>query len=120
MTNINLDEAFPSSWLKIDKNCEHGDIITFVDGGAVVPNGTDEKGNPRSTLNITVKVDRTGEEKKFSLNAGNRQAVRSIYGPNVSDWIGKSMEIVKVRVNNPRTGEKVWSIELVQPGIKTQ
>lgn len=116
----NLNEEFPSNWLKINKNCEHGDFITFVDAGVVVPNGVDEKGNPRSTLNITVKVERTGEEKKFSVNAGNRKVTQSIYGADTEGWVGKSMEVCKVRVNNPRTGEKVDGIELMRPGAKTE
>lgn len=111
----NLNEAFPSNWLKINKNVKHGDIITFVDEGKVVANGVDEKGQPRYTLNITVEVERTKEQKQFSVNATNRKATQAIYGTDTTDWIGKSMSVVMVRNNNPKTGSRVEAIELVAP-----
>lgn len=110
----NLNEAFPSNWLKIDKNVKHGDIIKFLDEGEVVQNGVNDKGQARYSLNITVEVQRTGDIKTFSVNTGNRKIVQALYGADTKNWVGKEMEVMKVRVRSPK-GESVDSIELVQP-----
>lgn len=55
------------------------------------------------------------EVKKFTLNKSNFEAVSKLYGTNSDNWVGKEMEVAKVKVRNPQTGTMVDSIALVAP-----
>lgn len=106
----NLNDTFESEWLKANVNVKHGDIIKFVDAGHV----SDNNGKPR--LDIIVKVSSTGKEKKLTVNATNRKRLQKMFGPNTDNWVGKEVEVVVSKRNNPSTGDLVDGIDLVAPG----
>jgi hypothetical protein len=110
-----LNQEFPTNWLKINKNCISGDTITFMDKGEIERKGTNPDGTDKVAFNITVRVERTQEEKIFGMNATNRKATIALYSPDTEKWVDKQMKIEKVKVNNPSTGQLVDSIALVNP-----
>lgn len=100
------DIIFPSKWLKAGVNVKQGDIITFVNVG--------EQDKNQQWI-FTVRVESTGEEKLFSLNKKNFNAISALYGKNSDSWVGKRMKIRVTTVENPKTGEEVEAVRLVDP-----
>lgn len=101
---------FPSKWLKLGVNVEVGDRIMFTDKGTFEPEN--------ENYVFVVQIVHNGvptETKKFSLNKGNFTAVSALYGTNSDEWVGKEMEVNKIRVRNPQTGLTVDGIELSAP-----
>ena len=75
---------------------EAGDIITFKDAGSwVETKWTYDDGNPKSAFQIT--VDHKGEDKTMNLSGGNREILKSVYGDETNEWIGKTATITKIK-----------------------
>lgn len=101
---------YPSKWVKIGVNIEDGDRIQFTDAGAFDPE------NENYTFNvIIVHEGLPGETKKFALNKGNFKIVSALYGSNSDAWVGKQMQVNKIRVRNPQLNAMVDGIELAAP-----
>src|SRR3990167_23439 len=103
---------FESDWLKAKDNVNQGDRIKFVNAG--VPN---EKGD--WIFNVTVIEKTSGNmlyQKKFQLNKTNWKTIKKVYGENSDNWVGKEMEVIIVKVNNPSTGKFVYTVRLIPPG----
>ena len=91
---------------------EDGDKIMFTDVG------TFNEENERYVFVVEIiKNGEAVEKKKFTLNKGNYEATKALYGENSDAWVGKVMQVAKTRVRNPQTGLKVDSIELVAPVV---
>lgn len=96
---------FPSDFLKLGTNVEHGDEIRFLDAGELDPE------TERYIFSVSViKAGKDIETKKFNLNKTNFKAVAALYGTNSDAWIGKLMRVTSMQVRNPQTG-------LIGPGI---
>jgi len=62
-----------------------------------------------------IQVQRTGEEKLFSLNKKNFNTISNLYGTNSDEWVGKEMKVKVIVVESPRTGGEVDTIRLFDP-----
>ncbi|MBM3708436.1 MAG: hypothetical protein FJW69_08915 [Actinobacteria bacterium] len=83
---------FESRFLKANENVRDGDIITFLNAGEY----------REKRLILTVRVERTREEKLFSLNKTNYENTKALYGENTDDWVGKKMKVRIVLVSGPQ------------------
>lgn len=100
---------FPSAWLKLGDNVSVGDLIQFNNAGE--PN---EEG--QYIFEVTVLRDGMPvDTKKFGLNKTNYKIISELYGTNSDEWVGKQMQVNKVKVRNPQTGSMVDSIILEAP-----
>ena len=93
-------------WLKIGINVENGDTIQFTDSGKEV------SGRNGKALAIGVEIESTGARKKMQLNKTNLKIIQSAYGFDSDKWVGKTMKVNLVKVNNPQSGQLVDSIAL--------
>jgi len=101
---------FPTDWVKINENVEHGDHLRFLDVGE-----QDERGGWIFQVAI-IKNGEIAEQKKFRLNKTNFEEVKKLYGDNSDSWKGKEMKVLKVKVRNPQLGQIVDGIGLFAPG----
>ncbi len=102
---------FDSAYLKGDVNVYKGDRIRFLNAGEYDKNG-------QLTINVEIIPKGIGdvkEQKLFSLNKRNYEATAKVFGKNTDDWVGKEMEVNVIETENPRTGELVPAVRLVQP-----
>ena len=102
---------FPSDWVKINENVSEGDSLRFLNVG--VFDEENERWNFK--VGIVKPGDAVVEEKSFTLNKTNFNAVKEAYGTNSDAWVGKEMVVNKVKVRNPQTGTMVDSIALTAP-----
>jgi hypothetical protein len=110
---MELGKYYTGGFLKIGENVKHGDYIRFDNEGE---NQGDEA-EPKIVFNVTVIRDNEEVcEAKFQMNKTNFRATSSLYGSESSEWVGKMMEVTKIKARNPKTGMSVDSIELVAPG----
>lgn len=103
---------FDSEFLKAKVNVEHGDLIRFMDAGFQQEDG-------RWILKVAVldketKMAKTEKAKKFSLNKANFKAISAQYGDNSDNWVGKEMEVMIIKTQNPQ-GELVDAVRLIKP-----
>lgn len=105
-----FSKKFQSNWLKMDESVHHGDTITFQSAG----NDEGTVDDPKVIFDVTVGTD--VKTFKFQMNRTNYRETSKLYGVNTDAWVGKTMEVIRTSNRNPRTGERVPSIELVAPG----
>lgn len=108
--------TFPSKFLKAEANVQHGDYIRFLDKGKLEKQGDTEQW----VFTVGVIPQETPgfirEQKLFSLNKKNFEAIRKTYGSNSDNWLNKEMQVVVRLIENPKTGEEVPAIRLKSPG----
>lgn len=80
------------NWLKSD-NVKQGDLITFLDEGALVPSAkyTYNDGTPRK--DFILKVKHNDQECDMRLNATNKKILIKAFGDDTLLWIGKTAKI---------------------------
>ena len=84
--------ADSSPWLSA-KNCQDGDIITFLNEGEWKESTkfTYDDGNP--VRQLVFKVDHNGEEKQLSIIKPSRLALIEAYGDDTVEWVGKKCKV---------------------------
>src|SRR6266446_4159924 len=105
---------FPSKYLKAEVNVQHGDFIRFLDKGKF-----DEKMEQWVFTVGIIPQEVPGfikEQKLFSLNKKNFDAIKKVYGSNSDNWLNKEMQVDVRRIENPKTGEEVPAVRLKAPG----
>ena len=82
----------PKNYLK-SEDVKQGDIITFLDGRALVPSAkyTYEDGTPRKDL--LFKVKHNDAEKDMRMNATNKKILVKAFGDETDVWVGKTAKI---------------------------
>ncbi len=75
------------------EDVKQGDIITFLDEGALVASAkyTYEDGTPRK--DFLLKVKHNDVEKDMRLNATNKKIMIKAFGDETSAWVGKTAKI---------------------------
>ena len=75
------------------EDVKQGDIITFLDEGALVPSAkyTYTDGTPRK--DFLLKVKHNDVEKDMRLNATNKKLLIKALGDETSAWIGKTAKL---------------------------
>ena len=75
------------------EDVKQGDLITFLDGGALVPSAkyTYEDGTPRKDLLFKVKHNEV--EKDLRMNATNKKILVKAFGDETDIWIGKQAKL---------------------------
>tara|TARA_R110000868_G_scaffold111883_1_gene301749 strand:+ start:1976 stop:2326 length:351 start_codon:yes stop_codon:yes gene_type:complete len=76
------------------ENVKQGDIITFLDEGALVASAkyTYEDGTPRK--DFILKVKHNDQECDMRLNATNKKVLIKAFGDETATWIGKTARLV--------------------------
>lgn len=85
---INMNEAFPSKWLKAD-DIERPTIVTIADV-TIEPIGDDER---------KPVIWFRGFDKGMVMNKTNANNVSGLYGPDTDAWVGKNMELTTAMVD---------------------
>ena len=93
---MNLNEEFPSKWLKGD-DIEDPRVVT-IKGVEIVEFDNNKTGKKDRKVALHFK----GEDKGIICNVGMRSIVMGFYGPDTDDWIGKPVRIMSV----PFTSDK--------------
>jgi len=78
----------------------------------VVVEAVREADLPNSGKTLILDFTYKREKKSLALNKTNIKALIEKYGLTVSEWIGKTITLYKVRVTNPKTKQEVDSIRI--------
>lgn len=75
------------------ENIKQGDLIKFLDEGALVPSAkyTYNDGTPRK--DFLLKVEHDGQECDMRLNATNKKILIKAFGDETSAWVGKTAKV---------------------------
>lgn len=75
------------------ENVKQGDVITFLDEGALVPSAkyTYNDGSPRK--DFLLKVKHNDQECDMRLNATNKKLLIKAFGDETAEWIGKTAKL---------------------------
>lgn len=85
---INMNDAFPSKWLKAD-DIEQPTIVTIKD--VTIESVGDDERKPVVWFREF--------DKGMVMNKTNANNVSGIYGPDTDAWIGRTMEITTTMVD---------------------
>ena len=114
---MNLDKHFASPFLKAS-DVKQGTLLQFTNAGSLKGEGDDA----RFQIGVTILTTsgKSLKEKLFTVNRTNYRTISSVYGSDTEEWIGKTMQCNITKVRNPKTGERVDSIELSLPNTTAE
>lgn len=101
---MNLNEMFPSKYLKADDLSENGDVFTIEEISSVRmknKNGDDEE---KWVVNFE------SEDKGLVLNKTNAKTLGKLFGGDTEKWIGKKVKLVSQEVE--AFGERQMAIRV--------
>lgn len=104
---VDLNKFFPG---------EGGNFIKAKDirGKSVkaVPVAVREAELPQTGLSLILDIEVKKKAWSFPMNKTNCKYMMEKYGDDEKKWIGKVISLVKVLVNNPKTGKEVESLRI--------
>lgn len=110
---MNLNNEFPSKWLKGDDLGDNPVTVT------IAKVGIEEFDNPKTgQKDRKVSLHFRGKEKGLICNVGMRNIIVGFYGPETDTWIGKSIKIMAVPFTNDK-GETSMVCR-IHPKLPTQ
>lgn len=101
---MNINEAFPSKYLKASDIDESGMSVTIA-------NVTEEEVGKDKEVRPVLYFD--GEEKGIILNKTNATNISKLYGYETDDWIGKKVQLGTAWVDFQ--GQSVEAIRIYPP-----
>lgn len=108
---MNINEAFPSSYLKAE-DLQGKSVTVTIEAVELVSLGQGQ--DKEQKILITFR----GKEKGLVANKTNANTISKLYGPETDDWIGQTIIIKPMEVEFK--GDLVWAIRvsLQKPGSK--
>lgn len=104
-----------SEWLRGD-DVQVGDRLTILDGGYFDDETfTDKSGKGKLYFCTTMRLIRTGEEKKVRLGSENVNRIAEKFGSDTASWVGKEVVVSEVKLYK---GLKQKGI-IFKPGAET-
>lgn len=94
---MNLQEEFPSKWLKGD-DLDEPRVVTIETVGIEEFDSRNSPGKKEKKLSLMFK----GEDKGIICNVGMRNIVTGFYGPETDEWEGKKIRIMQAPFTNDK------------------
>lgn len=109
---MNLNDAFPSSFLKADDLKGHS-VTVVIHDVQMEEIGQGQRKDRKLVISFR------GKDKKMVCNKTNASVIEKLYGPETEDWIGKPIILAAREVEFQ--GDMVWAIRvsLVKPATAT-
>lgn len=94
---MNLNEEFPSKWLKGDDLGDNPVTVTIEEVGI------EQFDNPKNgTKDRKISLRFKGKEKGLICNVGMRNILVGFFGPETDDWEGQKIKIMAVPFTNDK------------------
>lgn len=105
---MNLNDAFPSSFLKADDLKGHS-VTVVIHDVQIEEIGQGQRKDRKLVISFR------GKDKKMVCNKTNASVIEKLYGPETEAWIGKPITLAPREVEFQ--GDMVWAIRvsLVKP-----
>lgn len=88
---VNINQAFPSKWLKAD-DCEDGDLVLTIKRVTQEEVGKDD-------MEVKPVVYFRETEKGLVLNKTNAKTIANLHGPETDEWKGKRIALFATEVS---------------------
>jgi len=80
-----------SNYIKT-KSLKTGDIIKFLDEGAIVEKDFNDGKGVKKLFQVNVSLN-GGEPKEMTLNATSRGVLSDVWGYETEEWVGKEAKV---------------------------